>query len=259
MTLSLCGSVKEFCYGRMNRKPLLQRYEINFSTCLADTAILIGWCLTTDAWLAKAIATLLVVYPSTCFLSRLLMHLRSLQRCCITLRCACCCACMSTPSVKLNRNGMSSKERLSVKYMHGAVRKRGKYINTCLAFYICSDIPKYAWGFDSMIAIFRLPKLTLSEMKVRFLCAKTQRFMGWAYTLDTQEISGTRMSEIHSVLHSNPDQFNSATVNIIMQWDNRTVLPQMIADASAESGGDDDHRVLYTPAAATCDVAMEDT
>jgi len=30
-----------------------------------------------------------------------------------------------------------------------------------------------------MITIFRLPKLTLPEMKVRFLCAKIQRFMGW--------------------------------------------------------------------------------
>ena len=80
-----------------------------------------------------------------------------------------------------------------------------------------------------------------------------------AYTLDTQEISGTRMSEIHSVLHNNPDQFNSATVNKIRQWNNRAVFPLMIAGASAEGGGDGDHQVLYTPAAATRDVAMEDT
>ena len=260
-------------------------------------------------------------------------------------------------------------------HIHGAVRKCGKYINTCLAPYICSDIPKYAWGSDSMITIFRLPKLTLPEMKVRFLCAKIQRFMGWsdesamtkhwsscrlhtpdvinnladacvrvadqlrklfphavensshsdkraernqtvtnldsdvsalpvaihtfhqpvkgavnellrvpgfpvtlpvgtaaytllftqlqwsgiaeAYTLDNQEISGARMSEIHSVLHNNPDQFNSTTVNKIRQWGNRTVFPLMIAGAAAE--GEDDHQVLYTPATATRDVAMEDT
>ena len=259
-------------------------------------------------------------------------------------------------------------------HIHGAVRKCGKYLNTCLAPYICSSVPKYAWGSDSMITIFRLPKLTLPEMKVRFLCAKIQRFMGWtdesamtkywascrlhtpdainnladacvrvadqlrklfphavensahsdkrrvdrcldsdasampvaihtfhqpvkgasnemprlpgfpvqlpqgtaAYTLlftnqqwseiaaayarDTQEVAGVRMSEIHSVLHFNPDQFNSSTTNKIRQWNNRMIFPLMIAGAQPEAGEDgDDHPVLYTPATATRDVAMEDT
>ena len=67
------------------------------------------------------------------------------------------------------------------------------------------------------------------------------------------------MSEIHSVLHNNPDQFNSTTVNKIRQWGNRTVFPLMIAGAAAEDEGENDHQVLYTPATATRDVAMEDT
>ena len=67
------------------------------------------------------------------------------------------------------------------------------------------------------------------------------------------------MSEIHSVLYNNPDQFNSATVNKIRQWNNITVFPLMIVGASAEDGEGEDHQVLYTPAAATHDAAMEDT
>jgi hypothetical protein len=80
-----------------------------------------------------------------------------------------------------------------------------------------------------------------------------------AYNFDNQEVSGVRMSEIHSVLHHNPDKFNSATVNKIRQWNNRMVFPLMIAATEPEAGEDGDHPVLYTPAHATRDVAMEDT
>lgn len=80
-----------------------------------------------------------------------------------------------------------------------------------------------------------------------------------AYSLDNQEVAGVQMSEIHSVLHHNPCQFNSTTVNKIRQWNNRLVFPLMIAGAVPEAGEDGDHPVLYTPAHATRDVAMEDT
>jgi len=83
-------------------------------------------------------------------------------------------------------------------HIHGAVRKCGKYLNTCLAPYISSEIPKYAWGSDSMITIFRLPKLTLPEMKVRFLCAKIQRFMSWTDESAMTKINtGPRADCIH--------------------------------------------------------------
>jgi len=64
--------------------------------------------------------------------------------------------------------------------IHGAVRKCGKYINTCLAPFHDSPHPKYAWGTDSTVTIWRLPKLTLPEMKINHLSAKVQRFIGWS-------------------------------------------------------------------------------
>ncbi len=64
-------------------------------------------------------------------------------------------------------------------HIHG-LRKCGKYLNTCLAPYGDKSVSKYAWGSDSTVTIFRLPKLTLPELKMDYLSAKIQRFIGWS-------------------------------------------------------------------------------
>lgn len=63
--------------------------------------------------------------------------------------------------------------------IYGAVEKCGNFINTCLAPFFDSPIPKFAWGADSTVTLFRLPKVSLPDMKIAYLSAKTSRFMGW--------------------------------------------------------------------------------
>jgi hypothetical protein len=64
--------------------------------------------------------------------------------------------------------------------IEGSVRRCGSYINTCLAPYTDPNVPKYGWGADSKTTLYRLPKLTLPDLKIQFLSAKFQRFTGWS-------------------------------------------------------------------------------
>lgn len=86
--------------------------------------------------------------------------------------------------------------------IHGTIRKCGKYINTCLAPYIGKGVPKFGWGSDSSVTIYRIPKLTLPELKMDYLSAKIQRFIGWS-----EEATMTRfwpMCRLHT-----PDRVNN--------------------------------------------------
>ena len=107
-------------------------------------------------------------------------------------------------------------------HIHGAVRKCGKYINTCLAPYMQGSVPKFAWGSDSTVTIFRLPKLTLPETKINHLSAKIQRFIGWS-----EEAAMTRFWP--SVRPHTPGALNSladAAVRIVKQL--QAVYPDVV-------------------------------
>lgn len=88
--------------------------------------------------------------------------------------------CMHTKAYNESQKKWNAYEGEMDAQMMGAVRKCGGYINTCLAPFKDPKIPKYAWGSDSKITLYRIPKLTLPELKIQYLCAKVQRFSGWS-------------------------------------------------------------------------------
>ena len=63
---------------------------------------------------------------------------------------------------------------------HHGFRKSGKFINTCLAPFMDCKVPKYAWGADSKVTLFRLPTLHIPDVRIDHLNAKYQRFAGAA-------------------------------------------------------------------------------
>jgi hypothetical protein len=88
--------------------------------------------------------------------------------------------CLHTKFFNSNQKKWHTFEGEMFAHVHG-LRKCAKYLNTCLAAFVALTGPaKFAWGSDSTVTIFRLPKLTLPETKMDYLSAKTQRFIGWS-------------------------------------------------------------------------------
>ena len=88
--------------------------------------------------------------------------------------------CMHTKAYNDSQKKWNAYEGEMDAQMMGAIRKCGGYINTCLAPFKDPRVPKYGWGSDSKITLFRIPKLTLPDLKIQYLCAKVQRFSGWS-------------------------------------------------------------------------------
>ena len=63
---------------------------------------------------------------------------------------------------------------------HHGFRKAGKFVNTCLAPFMDCKVPKYAWGADFKVTLFRLPTLHIPNVRSDHLNAKYQRFAGAA-------------------------------------------------------------------------------
>lgn len=58
-------------------------------------------------------------------------------------------------------------------------RKCGKFINTCLSPFWDSEVPKYCWSADSQLALRKEGEFHIPCVKIDYLNAKIQRFLGW--------------------------------------------------------------------------------